>query len=56
MVHEKYRGDSQRYASDIALLITVDKLLFSKVVQPVCSNGLSQLPLRPGMIGVVSKV
>lgn len=53
LVHEKYRADSQRYASDIAFIITTERLLFSKTVQPICYSGLSQLPLKVGMNGVV---
>ncbi|CAH1099889.1 unnamed protein product [Psylliodes chrysocephalus] len=54
LVHPKYRGISQNFASDIALLITKDKLLFSKVVQPVCYQNVPNIHLDNGMQGVVT--
>lgn len=53
-VPERYKGDSQRFASDIAILVTKDILLLSKVVQPVCYQGVDHFNLNPTHEGVVS--
>ncbi|KAG5882429.1 hypothetical protein JTB14_025235 [Gonioctena quinquepunctata] len=54
LVHERYKGDSQRYASDIAFLITKDTLLLSKVVQPVCVSDLPNIHLSSRSEGVIT--
>nr|XP_023018571.1 modular serine protease-like [Leptinotarsa decemlineata] len=54
IVHTKYKGDSQRFSSDIAFLITKDVLLLSKVVQPVCFSNLPNIHLTVRSIGVVT--
>uniref|UniRef100_A0A6P7F7W1 Modular serine protease-like n=1 Tax=Diabrotica virgifera virgifera TaxID=50390 RepID=A0A6P7F7W1_DIAVI len=41
IVHSRYKGEAQRYASDIAFLVTKVKLMLSKVVQPVCYHNLN---------------
>ncbi|CAG9857725.1 unnamed protein product [Phyllotreta striolata] len=52
-VHEHYQGSVQNYVADIALLQTTDKLLLSKVVQPVCYLNLATQHLDSSMTGVV---
>ncbi|KAJ8952895.1 hypothetical protein NQ318_006512, partial [Aromia moschata] len=49
-----YKADSQRYSSDIALLITKTELLLSKVVQPVCYLDIGSIRLSAGLVGVVT--
>ncbi|XP_018580229.1 modular serine protease [Anoplophora glabripennis] len=53
-IPDKYRGDSQRYALDIAILVTKEVLLLSKVVQPVCYQNLRNLHLDPTLHGVIT--
>lgn len=54
LVHPKYRGLLQKFASDIAFLITKDQLLFSKVVQPVCYQNIPNIHLNNRMQGVIT--
>lgn len=36
VVHSDYRGESQRYAQDIALLVLTEKVVFNNFVMPAC--------------------
>ncbi|XP_056630656.1 modular serine protease-like [Diorhabda sublineata] len=54
LVHSKYKGEAQNFASDIAFLVTTDTLLLSKVVQPVCYHNLNNIPLNNRMQGVIT--
>ncbi|KAJ8920430.1 hypothetical protein NQ315_005298 [Exocentrus adspersus] len=49
-----YRGDNQRFASDIAILVTKEELKLSKVVQPVCYINLPDIFIQPTAIGVIT--
>ncbi|KAJ8959547.1 hypothetical protein NQ314_006284 [Rhamnusium bicolor] len=54
IVPTTYKGDYQRYGSDIALLVTTDVLLLSKIVQPVCYLYLPNIYLDEGLTGVIT--
>ncbi|KAJ8981571.1 hypothetical protein NQ317_009831 [Molorchus minor] len=51
LIPTKYKGDYQHYANDIALLITKDELLLSKVVQSVCFTNLLNINLEVNQMG-----
>lgn len=38
MVPTKYKGDTQNYVGDIAILVTTTKFNFSRRVQPICMD------------------
>lgn len=42
VVHSDYRGESQRYAQDIALLVLTEKVVFNNFVMPACVDYNSQ--------------
>ncbi|KAF7266436.1 hypothetical protein GWI33_020266 [Rhynchophorus ferrugineus] len=54
VVHEDYRGDAQNFRSDIAVLKLSKTFALSKVVQPVCYLGISDINLEINSLGVVT--
>lgn len=56
MVPNRYTGRTNQYSFDIAVVILVEQVTLSIVVQPICvdwSNALETEQLRPNSYGVV---
>ncbi|XP_074039166.1 clotting factor G beta subunit-like [Leptinotarsa decemlineata] len=54
IVHRRFRGDSQRYSSDIGFLITKDTFQLSIAVQPVCFRNVKNIHLTNQSRGIIS--
>ncbi|XP_028135979.1 uncharacterized protein LOC114330764 isoform X2 [Diabrotica virgifera virgifera] len=54
VVHEGYRGESQRYIADIALLITQELFKLDRFVLPVCIDYTNSVYLTNHQIGEVA--
>ncbi|XP_050505517.1 uncharacterized protein LOC114338870 isoform X3 [Diabrotica virgifera virgifera] len=54
IVHKGYRGVSQRYIADLALLITQELFKLDPVVQPVCTDNVNNMFLTNYQMGEVA--
>ncbi|CAH1280125.1 unnamed protein product [Diabrotica balteata] len=54
IVHTGYRGESQRYIADVALLITQEFFNLNPIVQPACIDNMNSVYLTNYQIGEVA--
>ncbi|CAH1101632.1 unnamed protein product [Psylliodes chrysocephalus] len=54
IVKDGYRGESQRYAADIAVIVLEKLFRLGPVVQPVCINNLQNIYLKNRQMGEVA--
>ncbi|XP_050515899.1 uncharacterized protein LOC114334142 isoform X2 [Diabrotica virgifera virgifera] len=54
IVHDGYRGESQRYIADLAILITQELFKLDIIVQPACIENVNNIYLTNYQIGEVA--
>ncbi|KAJ8955115.1 hypothetical protein NQ318_009008 [Aromia moschata] len=54
LANENYRSASRKYLGDIALLVTKQAIIFNHYVHPICFQGVNQITLKTGDVGVVT--